>query len=57
MTIQEHNALRSRAARIRNWYLVNGRWEHLTQTEARRLAQSASVRRATVDEELERDGI
>ena len=60
MTLKDYNALRSRAATIRNWYLVNGEWQHLTRTEARQVVLSGkatSFRQATVDEELERDGI
>ena len=54
--------MRAKAAAIRNWYMANGAWEHLTQTEARHRAESVigaggTFRRASVDEELDLDGI
>jgi hypothetical protein len=59
---KKHNELRKAAASIKNWYMVNGKWEHLTQAEATKrarevIAQSGEFRKATVDEELEQDGI
>mgnify|MGYP000529386501 CR=1 FL=1 len=62
MTLRQYNDQRTIAAAARNWYLVNGNWEHLTQTEAARrarevIAKDGTFRRATVDEELDRDGI
>lgn len=58
MNIKDYNELRKRAAKIRNWYEVHGEWSHLTQAEVRKLIRKGiAVRKATVDEELELDGI
>lgn len=61
MNMREYQEMRSKAARIKNWYLVNGQWHHLTRAEARQIVlsgkASAGFRPATVDEELEKDGI
>lgn len=60
--LKKYNAVRKVAAEARNWYLVNGTWEHLTMAEATKRAKAVigangTFRKATVDEELERDGI
>ena len=67
MTFREHNRLRSQAAAIKNWYWVAipgllGHWEQLTLTQATQRAlkvvgAGGTFRKATVDEELDLDGI
>ena len=56
--IKEYREEKKQAALIRNWYLVNEQWVHLTMKEAHIAAMAATgFRRANVDEELELDGI
>jgi hypothetical protein len=57
--IRDYQDIRRKAALIRNWYLAkDGKWHHLTLSEAKKAFERGTVeRKATVDEELDLDGI
>ena len=58
--LREYQEMVSKAAKIKNWYQnqETKEWLHLTQNEARQeIRKGVLLRRATVDEELEHDGI